>query len=62
MTDRKFWLAVRILPSGVNSITAWARDSASSFPLLSRLSIFDAVISVANLITLTALPRFMIGL
>ena len=53
---RKFSLAVTMVPSMLNSITAWARLIAAILPASSMLLIFYAVMSVANLMKLTTLP------
>jgi hypothetical protein len=59
---QKFSLAVMIRPSGVNSMTAWERAIASSFPASSIARSLAYVISEAILTTLKGRPFFITGL
>ncbi len=63
MASRKLRFAHRTVPSGANSITAWLRPSASSWPAESIATILSSVMSAANFTTFTTSPRLlMIGL
>ena len=60
---QKFSLAVMMVPSRLNSMTAWARPMACSWLRESAAAIFCAVTSEAILTTLYGLPfRSKIGL
>ncbi|MET4149294.1 hypothetical protein ABIC08_000949 [Bradyrhizobium sp. RT9b] len=52
----EFWFAVTIVPSSLNSMTAWARPMADTLEASVMALIFFAVISVAIFTTLIGLP------
>ncbi len=55
-TFRKFSFAVTMVPSGMNSITAWLRSSAVSRLLAFTASNSRSVTSLANFTTFSTSP------